>query len=113
VNVATTLLPNGWHYAVCYFGVQLAGAVAVLVNTRLTGTEIEHVLRDSGARLVLTHDILGGRLAPGSAARPVRVATGATGRPPRPRSPAAGCTPVMSAPSTPMATCRCSTGPRT
>jgi fatty-acyl-CoA synthase len=63
------LLPNGWHYAVCYFGVQLAGAVAVLVNTRLTGTEIEHVLRDSGARLVLTDDVLGGRLVAGSVAR--------------------------------------------
>ncbi|HKD87731.1 MAG TPA: AMP-binding protein, partial [Streptosporangiaceae bacterium] len=26
-------LPNGWRYAVAYGGVQLAGAVAVLVNT--------------------------------------------------------------------------------
>ncbi|MCW2743833.1 MAG: fatty-acid--CoA ligase [Mycobacterium sp.] len=74
------LLPNGWHYAVCYFGVQLSGAVAVLVNTRLTGTEIEHVLRDSGARLVLTDDLLGGRLAPGSPARPVRAADLAAAR---------------------------------
>src|SRR5262249_17280131 len=48
------LLPNGWHYAVSYFGVQLAGAVAVLVNTRLAAPEIEYVLRDSGARLVIT-----------------------------------------------------------
>jgi acyl-CoA synthetase (AMP-forming)/AMP-acid ligase II len=38
---------NGWHSAVCYFGVKLAGAVAVLVNTRLTSTEIEHA-RDTG-----------------------------------------------------------------
>ena len=37
------LLPNSWHYAVGYFGVQLAGATAVLVNTRFTGPEIEHV----------------------------------------------------------------------
>jgi acyl-CoA synthetase (AMP-forming)/AMP-acid ligase II len=68
------LLPNGWHYAVCYFGIQLAGAVAVLVNTRFTGPEIEHVVRDSGAALVLTDDALGERLVPGSGARPVLAA---------------------------------------
>jgi acyl-CoA synthetase (AMP-forming)/AMP-acid ligase II len=42
-------LPNGWRYAVAYSGVQLAGAVAVLVNTRFTAPEIEYVLTDCGA----------------------------------------------------------------
>jgi acyl-CoA synthetase (AMP-forming)/AMP-acid ligase II len=42
-------LPNGWRYAVAYSGVQLAGAMAVLVNTRFTPPEIEYVLNDSGA----------------------------------------------------------------
>jgi acyl-CoA synthetase (AMP-forming)/AMP-acid ligase II len=42
-------LPNGWRYAVAYGGVQLAGAVAVLVNTRFAPPEIEYVLADSGA----------------------------------------------------------------
>jgi fatty-acyl-CoA synthase len=44
------LLPNCWQYAVGYVGIQLSGAVAVLVNTRLTGPELDHVLTDSGAR---------------------------------------------------------------
>src|SRR5262249_53900710 len=43
-------LPNGWRYAVAYYGVQLAGAVAVLVNTRFTPRENEYVLADSGAK---------------------------------------------------------------
>jgi fatty-acyl-CoA synthase len=46
-------LPNGWRYAVAYYGVQLAGATAVLVNTRFTATEIEYVLTDSGADFVV------------------------------------------------------------
>ena len=43
-------LPNGWRYAVAYYAVQLAGATAVLVNTRFAPPEIEYVLADSGAR---------------------------------------------------------------
>ena len=46
-------LPNGWRYAVAYYGVQLAGAIAVLVNTRFTAPEIEYVLADSGAGFVI------------------------------------------------------------
>ncbi len=42
-------LPNGWRYAAAYYGVQLAGATAVLVNTRFAPPEIEYVLADSGA----------------------------------------------------------------
>jgi acyl-CoA synthetase (AMP-forming)/AMP-acid ligase II len=42
-------LPNGWRYAVAYYAVQLAGATAVLVNTRFAPPEIEYVLADSGA----------------------------------------------------------------
>jgi acyl-CoA synthetase (AMP-forming)/AMP-acid ligase II len=47
-------MPNGWRYAVAYYGVQLAGAVAVLVNTRFAPPEIEYVLADSGASYVVT-----------------------------------------------------------
>ncbi len=46
-------LPNGWRYAVAYGGVQLAGAVAVLVNTRFTPPEIQYVLADCGAVAVV------------------------------------------------------------
>ena len=53
------LLPNGWQYAVGYCGAQLAGAIVVLVNTRLTGPEIDHVLSDSGATLIVTDDTRG------------------------------------------------------
>ncbi|MBO3745220.1 AMP-binding protein [Streptosporangiaceae bacterium NEAU-GS5] len=46
-------LTNGWRYAVAYAGVQLAGATAVLVNTRFAPPEIEYVLRDCGATAVI------------------------------------------------------------
>jgi acyl-CoA synthetase (AMP-forming)/AMP-acid ligase II len=46
-------LPNGWRYAVAYYAVQLAGATAVLVNTRFAPPEIEYVLADSGACAVV------------------------------------------------------------
>ncbi|MGP4014659.1 class I adenylate-forming enzyme family protein [Saccharopolyspora sp. 5N708] len=62
------LLPNGWRYAVGYFGIQLSGAIAVLVNNRLTTPEIEHVLSDSGARFVLTDDEFAARLPSGAIA---------------------------------------------
>ncbi|MFG2358981.1 class I adenylate-forming enzyme family protein [Streptomyces sp. NPDC048521] len=53
------LLPNCWQYAVGYIGAQLAGAVVVLVNTRLTGPELDHVLTDSGATVILTDAVDG------------------------------------------------------
>ena len=59
------LLPNGWHYAVSYFGAQLAGSIAVLVNARLSAPEIAHVLADSGASLVITDDTFAERLPEG------------------------------------------------
>lgn len=51
-------LPNCWQYVVGYFAIQAVGAVAVLVNIRFTGTEIRHVLGDSGTKLVITNDQL-------------------------------------------------------
>jgi len=55
-------LPNGWRYAVAYYGIQLSGAVAVLVNTRFATPEIEYVLADSGASFVVTDAGLASRV---------------------------------------------------
>jgi long-chain acyl-CoA synthetase len=47
------LLPAGVDWVLSFFGIQLAGAVAVPVNTRFAPPEIEYVLADSGADAVL------------------------------------------------------------
>jgi acyl-CoA synthetase (AMP-forming)/AMP-acid ligase II len=57
-------LPNGWRYAVVYYGVQLAGAVAVLVNTRFAPPEIEYVLADSGASFAVVDAEMGALVPP-------------------------------------------------
>jgi acyl-CoA synthetase (AMP-forming)/AMP-acid ligase II len=47
------LLPAGIDWVLGFLGTQLAGAVAVPVNTRFAEPEIEYVLSDSGAAVVL------------------------------------------------------------
>jgi len=42
-------LPNGLDWCVAFFGIQLAGAVAVPVNTRFSQSEVEYVIGDSGS----------------------------------------------------------------
>src|SRR3954453_3027816 len=46
---AAILLPNGIDWGLAFWGAQLAGAVAVPVNTRFKEAEIEYVVDDSGA----------------------------------------------------------------
>jgi acyl-CoA synthetase (AMP-forming)/AMP-acid ligase II len=46
-------LQNGNAWAVAFLGVQLAGAVAVPVNTRFAADEVAYVVADSGAAVVL------------------------------------------------------------
>lgn len=47
------LLPNTPEFPAVYFGVLALGAVVVPVNTLLKSAEIEHVLRDSGAKALV------------------------------------------------------------
>ncbi len=45
-------LPNGNDWAYAFFGVQMAGAVAVPVNTRFSDAEVEYVVTDSGSKYI-------------------------------------------------------------
>ncbi len=47
------LCPNIPEMLIAHFAVPLAGAVLVAINTRLSGHEIEYILRHSGARLLV------------------------------------------------------------
>ena len=49
-------LANGNDWAYAFFGVQLAGAVAVPVNTRFSDSEVEYVVTDSGAKYIFEPD---------------------------------------------------------
>jgi len=46
-------LGNSLNWCVAFFGTLLAGAIAVPVNTRFSEPEVEYVVSDSGARLVI------------------------------------------------------------
>ena len=41
---------NGLDWCLAFFGVQMAGAVAVPVNTRFSDSEVDYVITDSGSR---------------------------------------------------------------
>ncbi len=46
---AAILLPNGVDWVLAFWGMQLAGVVAVPVNTRFKDSEAEYIVTDSGA----------------------------------------------------------------
>ena len=46
---AAIVLPNGLDWVLAFWGAQLAGAVAVPVNTRFKEPEVEYIVVDSGA----------------------------------------------------------------
>ncbi len=43
-------LGNGADWCVAFFAIQMAGAVAVPVNTRFTDSEVDYVVKDSGSK---------------------------------------------------------------
>ncbi len=59
-----TLLPNCPAMLEAQFGVPAAGGILVTVNTRLSGSEVEYILRHSGARTLLLDAELAGLVEP-------------------------------------------------
>jgi long-chain acyl-CoA synthetase len=53
---AAILLPNGLDWVLAFWGAQLAGVVAVPVNTRFKEAEVDYVVSDSGAAHVFKPD---------------------------------------------------------
>jgi len=53
---AAILLPNGIDWVLAFWGAQLAGVVAVPVNTRFKEAEVDYVISDSGAKHVFVPD---------------------------------------------------------
>ena len=58
------LLPNLPEMLVAQFGVPLAHAVLVAINTRLSGVEIGYILQHSGAKILVADSELLGRVVP-------------------------------------------------
>jgi long-chain acyl-CoA synthetase len=67
------MLPNLLQYPVALFGVLRAGMVAVNVNPLYTPRELEHQLKDSGARAIVVLENFAHTLAEVIAATPVRT----------------------------------------
>ncbi len=51
---AAIRMPNGIDWVLAFFGSQLAGAVVVPINTRLTDEEASYVIEDSGSAFTFT-----------------------------------------------------------
>lgn len=56
-------LPNIPEFVIAYLGIQKVGAIAVSINSMLTGNEIEFLLNDSGAIALITTSDLWQRVA--------------------------------------------------
>jgi acyl-CoA synthetase (AMP-forming)/AMP-acid ligase II len=49
------LLPNGSEFVECFYGLAKAGAISVLLNWRLVADELEYLLQNSGATVMIFH----------------------------------------------------------
>lgn len=57
------LAQNELDYISLFFATQRLGAILVPVNFRFTGSEVSHIVRDSGAKLVVVEDPFAGALS--------------------------------------------------
>ena len=57
------MLPNCPQAVIAFYGVLLAGGIVVMTNPLYVERELEHQLSDSGARAIITLDLLYPRLA--------------------------------------------------
>ena len=66
------MMPNVLQYPICLFGVLRAGMVVVNVNPLYTPRELEHQLKDSGAKAIVIMENFGTTLQQCIAATPVK-----------------------------------------
>jgi malonyl-CoA/methylmalonyl-CoA synthetase len=62
------LAPPGWHYAAAQWGIWRAGGIAVPLALSHPAAELEYVIQDADAAVVLTHPELAERVQPIAAA---------------------------------------------
>ena len=74
-------MPNGTDVLRIWFAINYVGAVYVPINTAYRGGILEHVLRNSGARLMIAHGQLAGRLSEAGTAALERVVVAAGEQP--------------------------------
>ncbi|MFY4774516.1 long-chain-fatty-acid--CoA ligase [Metabacillus sp. RGM 3146] len=55
---AAIMLPNCPQYAVSFFGILTAGGIVTQMNPMLVERELEHILNDSGAEILVVYDVL-------------------------------------------------------
>lgn len=62
-DVVLFLLPNTPHFPIAYFGTLKLGATVAAAPPTSVEREIEHLIRDSGARIIVTLDLLYDKVA--------------------------------------------------
>jgi len=67
------LVPPGWHYVTTQWGIWRAGGVAVPLATSHPPAELEYVIRDAEASLVVAHSDCAATVAPLAASRGARL----------------------------------------
>lgn len=55
---AVLFMPNVPEFAVAYFAVQRLGAIIVPINAKMILSEVEYVLENSNAKVLIVHDLL-------------------------------------------------------